>query len=211
MRQTTDLDDLSPIVSQRDFTILPKDGRKWVFDMSPVLIRKAKAIKEHSNAAHTSVMEPWQAVDMILCGEPENEKNVHCDQSHQFLLPLLLQTEVRKGHRENRAHTKDAFPPGVLDDWASAWFLVSFVWDATSICCGSHRDWWWDSAIHWKVTTEPKKMTAARMFKERRKPLGGENHPATSLQRDEQWRLGLFLLCHHAPSCLRLLAPSVGH
>lgn len=38
--------------------ILPKEGRKLIFDMSPVLIRGGKAIKECSYAEHTSVMEP---------------------------------------------------------------------------------------------------------------------------------------------------------
>lgn len=35
-----------------DSNILPKDGRKLIFDMSPVLIRRAKAIKEYSYAEH---------------------------------------------------------------------------------------------------------------------------------------------------------------
>lgn len=47
-----------------------------------------------------------------------------------FHLFALLHIKVRKGHRESRTHTKAVFPLAVLDDWASVWFLVSFVWDA---------------------------------------------------------------------------------
>lgn len=61
--------------------ILPKDGRKLIFDMSPVLIRGGKAIKEYSYAEHTSVMEPGQSAQMILSGEPESENSVDCGQS----------------------------------------------------------------------------------------------------------------------------------
>lgn len=84
-----------------------------------------------------TVMEPWQSVDMMRCGETGNEKNA--DQSNQFPLTLLffylfalLHIKIRKGHRA-------VFPLGALADWAGVWFLVSFLWDAPSICCSSHH------------------------------------------------------------------------
>lgn len=155
--------------------ILPKDGRKLIFDMSPVLIRGGKAIKEYSYAEHTSVMEPWQSAQMILSGEPESDNSVDCGQSNQYVLPLLFPSvcfasywSQRQTHAHRIARAKAGFPSGVLADWASVSFFGVFcLWRSIHLLQQSPRLM---VRFHHPLEGDngAEKMTAARMFKERR-------------------------------------------